>query len=184
GARVILCEEDFLLGGRLNGDRHNIDGKEGALWARQVADELASLPEVRLMARTTVFGVYDGNTFGALERVADHLREPGDHQPRQRLWKIVARRTVLAAGALERPIVFGGNDRPGVMLASAVRTYVNRFRVTPGQRTAIFTTCDDGWKTAFDLSDGDVDVPVIVDARREIPAALVSEASRRGLRLM
>ncbi|HEX8755760.1 MAG TPA: 2Fe-2S iron-sulfur cluster-binding protein, partial [Steroidobacteraceae bacterium] len=87
GARVILCEEDFLIGGRLNGDRHEIDGKGGALWARQAADELASFPEVRVMPRTTVFGAFDGNTFGALERVADHLREPPAHQPRQRLWK-------------------------------------------------------------------------------------------------
>ncbi|MGH8319050.1 MAG: sarcosine oxidase subunit alpha family protein [Steroidobacteraceae bacterium] len=184
GARVILCEEDFLLGGRLNGDRHEIDGKPGALWARQVADELASLPEAQVMTRTTIFGAYDGNTFGALERVADHLPVPGEHQPRQRLWKIVARRTVLAAGALERPIVFGGNDRPGVMLASAVRTYVNRFRVAPGRRTTVFTTCDDGWRTAFDLSDAHLEVPVIVDARREIPAALENQASRRGVRVM
>ena len=184
GARVILCDEDFLPGGRLNGDRHQIDGRSGALWAREVAAELASLPEVRVMTRTTVFGAYDGNTYGALERVADHLPVPVAHQVRQRLWKIVARRTVLAAGALERPIVFGGNDRPGVMLASAVRTYVNRFRVTPGRRTAVFTTCDDGWKTAFDLSDAHVDVPVIVEARRDIPAALKEEAARRGLRVM
>jgi methylglutamate dehydrogenase subunit C len=184
GARVILCDEDFLLGGRLHGDRQEIDGKTGALWARQVAEELAALPEVRVMTRTTVFGAYDGNTYGALERVADHLPLPGAHQARERLWKIVARRTVLAAGALERPIVFGGNDRPGVLLASAVRTYVNRFRVTPGHRTAVFTTCDDGWKTAFDLVDAHVDVPVIVDARRQIPATLANQAARRGLRVM
>ncbi|HEY6517053.1 MAG TPA: sarcosine oxidase subunit alpha family protein [Steroidobacteraceae bacterium] len=184
GARVILCDEDFVLGGRLNGDRHQIDGTAGALWARRIADELASLPEVRLMTRTTVFGAYDGDTFGVIERVADHLPVPTAHQPRQRLWKIVARRTVLATGALERPIVFGGNDRPCVMLASAVRTYVNRFRVTPGPRTAVFTTCDDGWKTAFDLIDAHVDVPVLVDARHEIPAALENRAARLGLRIM
>src|SRR6185312_2367581 len=184
GARVILCEEDFLPGGRLNGDRHEIDGRDGALWAREAAHELTSLPEVQVMTRTTVFGAYDGNTFGALERVTDHLREPGEHQPRQRLWKIVARHTVLASGALERPIVFGGNDRPGVMLASAVRTYVNRFRVTPGQRTAVFATCDDGWKTAFDHIDAHVEVPALIDARREIPAALENEARRRGMRVM
>ena len=184
GARVILCDEDFLLGGRLNGDRHQIGGQDGALWARQTSIELESLPEVRVMTRTTVFGAFDGNTFGALERVADHVLVPAAHQVRQRLWKIVARRTVLAAGALERPIVFGGNDRPGVMLAAAARTYVNRFRVTPGHRTVVFTTCDDGWKTAFDLGDAEVDVPVIVDARREVPARLGAEAARRGLRVM
>jgi sarcosine oxidase subunit alpha len=184
GARVILCDEDFLLGGRLNGDRHEIDGQSGALWARQIAAELASLPEVQVMTRTTLFGAYDGNTYGALERAADHLPMPAAHQARQRLWKIVARRTVLAAGALERPIVFGNNDRPGVMLASAVRTYVNRFRVRPGHRTAVFTTCDNGWRTAFDLVDAHVDVPAIIDARREIPAALESQATRLGLRVM
>ncbi len=184
GARVILCDEDFLPGGRLNGDRHEIDGTGGALWARQVIDELASFPEVRVMTRTTVFGAFDGNTFGALERVADHVPVPAAHQVRQRFWKIVARRTVLAAGALERPIVFGGNDRPGVMLASAVRTYLNRFRVAPGRRTAVFTTCDDGWKTAFDLIDAHVEVPVVVEARRQIPSAIQNEASRRGLRVM
>ena len=184
GARVILCDEDFLLGGRLNGDRCEVDGEDGALWAKRAADELASLADVRVMTRTTVFGAYDGNTFGALERVADHLLAPAAHQPRQRLWKIVARRTVLAAGGLERPIVFGGNDRPGVMLASALRTYVNRFRVTPGRRIAVFTTCDDGWKTAFDLLDAGVEVPVLIDARREIPASLGNEAIRRRIRLM
>ena len=184
GARVILCDEDFLPGGRLNGDRRQIEGEAGALWAARAAAELRSSAQVRLMTRTTVFGVYDGNTYGALERVSDHLRVPRAHQPRQRLWKIVARRTVLAAGALERSIVFGGNDRPGVMLASAVRTYVNRFRVTPGRRVGLFTTCDDGWKTALDLIDAGVEVPVIVDARREPPPALAAQAGRHGIEVL
>jgi sarcosine oxidase subunit alpha len=184
GARVILCDEDFLLGGRLNGDRHRIGGESGALWARRSEAELRSLPEVRLLTRTTVFGVYDGNTFAALERVSDHVPVPRPHQPRQRLWKIVARRAVLAAGALERSIVFGGNDRPGVMLASAVRTYVNRFRVAPGRRIAVFTACDDGWQTAFDLIEARLDVPVIVDARRDPPPALCAQARRLGVRIM
>jgi len=184
GARVLLCDEDFLPGGRLNGERREIDGQDGAQWARQVGAELAGLPGVRVMTRTTVFGAYDGGTYGALERVADHLPRPTPHQPRQRLWKIVARRTLLAAGALERPIVFGGNDRPGVMLASAVRTYVNRFRVAPGRRTAVFTTCDDGWTTAFDLLDAGVQVPVVVEARQQVSSVILNEASRRGLRIM
>ncbi len=184
GARVIVCDEDFLPGGRLNGDRHEIDGGPGALWAARTVAELRSLAEVRLMARTTVFGVYDGTTYGALERVSDHLPEPRRHQPRQRFWKIVARHAVLAAGALERPVVFGGNDRPGVMLASAVRTYVNRFCVTPGRRVGLFTTCDDGWKTAFDLVRARVEVPVIIEARQEVPAALSAQARRQGIEVL
>ena len=144
GARVILCDEDFILGGRLNGDRHVIDDLSGRDWAWRIESELRSMPNVRIMPRTTVFGAYDGGlsgarTYGALERVCDHLAVPAAHRPRQRLWKIIARQSVLAAGGVERPVVFGGNDRPGVMLASAVRTYVNRFGVAPGRRAAIFT---------------------------------------------
>ncbi len=188
GARVILCDEDFLLGGRLNGDRHEIDGVSGSHWVRSIESELRSLPEVRIMPRTTVFGAYDdglsgSRTYGALERVSDHLPVPPLHQPRQRLWKIMAKRTVLAAGAVERPIVFGGNDRPGVMLASAVRTYANRFGVAPGQRLAVFTSGDDGWKSAFDLHAAGVAVEAVIDARGEIPPALLGAAQRLQVRV-
>ena len=183
GARVLLCDEDFLLGGRLNGDRREIDGKSGSTWAREAASELESLPEVRVLPRTTVFGVYDGNTYGAIERVCDHLPNPPVHSPRQRYWKIVARRTVLATGAIERPIVFGGNDRPGVMMASAARTYRNRFGVAAGERVALFTAGDDAWKTAADLANAGVAVEAIIDARSEVSPALVSMAKRLGTRL-
>jgi sarcosine oxidase subunit alpha len=188
GARVILCDEDFILGGRLNGDRHEIDGLSGPDWVRSIEAELSSLPDVRIMPRTTVFGAYDDGlsgtrTYGALERVSDHLAVPPAHQPRQRLWKIMAKRTVLAAGAVERPIVFGGNDRPGVMLASAVRTYANRFGVAPGRRIAVFTSGDDGWKTAFDMHDAGIAVEAVVDARGEIPQALLDAAQRLRSRI-
>ena len=185
GARVILCDEDFLIGGRLNGESHEIEGMSGVVWAQRMLAELVVMPEVRVMSRTTVFGAYDGGTFAALERVADHLPVPSAGQPRQRLWKIVARQTVLATGAIERPLVFGGNDRPGVMLASAVRTYVHRYRVTPGRRVVVFTTCDDGWKTAFDLMRfAKVRVEAIIDARPAVDAALRDEARRFELRTL
>jgi sarcosine oxidase subunit alpha len=178
GARVILCDEDFLTGGRLNADRREIDAISGTQWARRTTAELEANPEVRVMRRTTVFGVYDSNTYGALERVADHLPMPPPGQPRQRLWRIVARQTVLAAGALERPIVFGGNDRPGVMMAGAVRTYLNRFRVSAGQRVALFTSTDEGWKTAIDLNAAGIEIAALIDAREEVAPALQSFAKR------
>jgi methylglutamate dehydrogenase subunit C len=184
GARVILCEDDFRLGGRLLCERHQIDGRPGTGWARDVEDELASLPEVRILRRTQVFGVYDGGTYGAVERVCDHLPTPPDHQPRQRLWRIVAKRAVNAMGALERPIVFGGNDRPGVMMASAVRTYVNRFAVAPGRTVAVFTTTDDGWTTASDLAAAGVSVAAVIDPRRDVADALLQLAAKSGARLI
>jgi methylglutamate dehydrogenase subunit C len=189
GARVILCDEDFILGGRLNHDRHEIDGTSGSHWARRTEAELASMSAVRLMRRTTVFGAYDGGlsgaqTFGALERVADHLPVPPQHQPRQRLWRIVARRAILACGAIERPIVFGGNDRPGVMMASAVRAYLNRFAVAAGRRIALFTASDDGWKTAADLAAVGVELEAIVDARSEVAPRLLEQAQRWKTRVL
>jgi len=188
GARVILCDEDFLLGGRLNGERHEIDGVSGPAWTRQVEAELLAHPEARILRRTTVFGVYDGgmsgtHTFAALERVSDHLAIPPLHQSRQRFWRIIAKRTVLAAGAVERPIVFGGNDRPGVMMASAVRTYVNRFGVIPGPQAALFTTSDDGWKTAFDLAAAGGGLAAIIDARSVVSPALTEAAKRLDTRV-
>jgi methylglutamate dehydrogenase subunit C len=165
GARVILCNEDFELGGRLLSERREIDGRSAAEWLADALAELRNVPEVKLMPRTTVFGLYDHGTFGALERVADHLPMPPSWQPRQRMWHIVARRAVLAAGAIERPLVFGGNDRPGVMLAGAVRAYINRFGVAPGRTAVVVTTGDDAWCTVSDLAAAGVQVAAVVDER-------------------
>jgi sarcosine oxidase subunit alpha len=167
GARVILAEEDFALGGRLLGETAQIDGIATAAWAAQAEAELRTLPNVRILARTAVFGAYDGE-YGAVEKVSDHLIEPAPFMPRQRLWKIVAKQCILAAGAQERPLVFPGNDRPGIMLASALRTYLHRFGVTAGKRVAIFTTGDDGWRSAADLRMAGVEIAAVIDARNEV----------------
>ncbi len=181
GARVILADEDFQLGGRLLSETDVIDGKPAAVWAQEKVAELAALDNVRLMPRTTVFGVYDQGTYGAVERVNDHLAAPPPFEPRQRGWRIVAKRAVLAAGAIERPLAFANNDRPGVMLASAVRTYVTRFGVAPGNRAVVFTTGDDGWRTAQALAEAGVDVAAVVDPREQTPP-LQSDPPRAILR--
>ncbi|RKF14129.1 sarcosine oxidase subunit alpha family protein [Roseovarius spongiae] len=164
GARVILADEDFRMGGRLNAETLAVDDMPGSAWTEAALAELRAMPNVRLMTRTTIYGAYDHGVYGALERVTDHLPDPGV-KPRQVLWRIYSRRAVLAAGATERPIAFGNNDRPGIMLAGAVRTYVNRYGVTPGQTMAVFTNNDDGWRTAADLAAKGVDVRAIVDTR-------------------
>jgi sarcosine oxidase subunit alpha len=174
GARVIICEEDFMFGGRLLSERQEIDGLMGAAWVGSTLAELGSFLEVRLMSRTTVFGCYDHGVYGAVERVSDHRVTPTPHQPRQRLWRIVAKSSVLAAGAVERAIVFGGNDRPGVMMGAAVRTYANRFSVATGRRILVFTNNDDGWRTARDLRMHGIEVAAVVDPR---PASALSDRS-------
>ena len=183
GARVILAEEDARLGGRLLAERILLDDRPALDWVRRTEAELAALPEVRILRRTSVFGVYDGGTYGALERVSDHLPVPLEGRPRQRLWRIVARRCVLAAGAIERPVAFAGNDRPGVMLAGAVRSYLNRFGVTPGRRAVVFANNDDAMRTIADLHDAGIAVRAVVDSRAAPPDDVRRAAAAAGARL-
>jgi heterotetrameric sarcosine oxidase alpha subunit len=178
GLRVILADEDFRWGGRLLSERHLINDAPASQWATAAAAELEALPNVKLLSRTAIFGVYDGCEYGAVERVSDHLSQAPAGAPRQRLWKIIARRAILASGALERPLMFGGNDRPGVMTASAVSTYLNRFAAAPGRRALVFTTSDSGWASAKDLLDAGVELLAVVDPRLDAPP--VAEALRKA----
>ncbi|MBL8566390.1 MAG: sarcosine oxidase subunit alpha family protein [Hyphomicrobiaceae bacterium] len=182
GARVVLADESFALGGRLLAERRTIDQMSGVEWCSSMTNELAAYDNVRLLPRTTVFGAYDSGTYGAVERVSDHVAVPPDGTPRQRLWRIVAKRTIVTAGATERPIVFGNNDRPGVMLAGAVRTYINRFGVAPGRRTVVFANNDDGCATIADLAAAGIDVAALVDTRSATPRHIADLAARLGVR--
>ena len=165
GARVILADEDFRMGGRLNAETLDVGGMNGAAWAAGAVAELASLPNVRLMARTTVIGAFDHGIYSAVERVSDHLLVPMPGKPRQTLWRIYSRRALLTGGATERPIAFENNDRPGIILAGSLRAYANRWGVTAGDRVAVFANNDDGLRTARDLQAKGVDVVAVIDNR-------------------
>ncbi len=178
GLRVILADEDFTPGGRLNAETYAVDDQPGATWAAAVTAELQAMDNVRLMTRTTVYGAYDHGVYGALERKTDHLAN-ANGKPRQVLWRLYTKRALLTAGSTERSIAFGNNDRPGVMLAGAVRTYVNRFGVAPGKKVAIFTNNDDGLRTADDLRAKGVDITRIIDARQG--DNVVNTVGRKGL---
>jgi heterotetrameric sarcosine oxidase alpha subunit len=174
GARVILADEGQRFGGRLNAERITLDGLSGSDWAARAVAELEALPNVSLYPRTTVTGLFDHGVFGALERVADHKPAPAAYEPRLRYLKIRAKRTLLASGAIERPIAFPGNDRPGVMSASALRAYLNRFAATPGGRVVVFTASDDGWRTAHDVLAAGLSLEAVVDSRAEVAPALLA----------
>jgi sarcosine oxidase subunit alpha len=168
GARVILADEDFRSGGRLNSETLAVDGMSGADWAAQATAELSAMDNVRLMTRTTIYGAYDHGIYGALERCTDHLAS-SNGKPRQILWRIYSKRAILTAGATERPIAFGNNDRPGIMMAGAVRTYVNRFGAAPGKRVGVFTNNDDGWRTVADLQAKGIEIAAVIDSRDQPP---------------
>ena len=163
GKDVIIADEDTRLGGRLLADAQAIDGVPGADWAGEMQAKLAAMNNVRIMTRTTVTGAYDQGTYGALETPA-----MGGAGPRGCFWRIVAKDTVLCAGALERPIAFPNNDRPGIMMASAVRAYVNRWNVAPGKNVAIFCNNDDAHRTASDLIQAGVNVVALIDSRSDV----------------
>ncbi len=167
GARVIIAEQDSEFGGSLLYENHKIDGKPAMAWVDAVVAELRAMPEVKMLKYTTIAGYYDYNFLTALERVSDHLPPNDDNiKPRQRFWKIRAKQVILAQGAFERPMVFGDNDRPGVMLASSLRHYINRYAVLPGKKTIVFCNNDSAYLTALAvfLAGGDVE---IVDIREK-----------------
>jgi sarcosine oxidase subunit alpha len=175
GARVILAEQDFELGGGL------LVEPACEAWRTEMLRALAALAEIRLLPRTTVFGFYDHNVLGAVERVADHLPEPPPHVARQRYWTIRAKEVVLATGAVERLIAFPGNDRPGVMLASAAETYARRFGVAAGHRAVVFTNNDWAYYAAFALKQTGIEIAEIVDVRPETTKAIA--AHHHGIHL-
>ncbi len=189
GARVILVDEQPELGGSLlsePADGLTIDGKPAADWRAATLAALAGKGEIRLLPRTTTFGYYHGNYVGMLERVSDHLPPgtAGEGTPRQRFWKVRAKQIVLATGAIERPLVFAENDRPGIMLAGAVRTFVNRYGVLPGRRVAIVTNNDSAYRTALDLAARGAKVAAIVDVRPEPSGSLLQQAARLGIEIL
>jgi heterotetrameric sarcosine oxidase alpha subunit len=166
GADVILCTEESQFGGRLLHEMEEVDHHPGHAWSLAIAAELATLQNVRLMPRTTVTGAYDQGTYGALERVTRHMHK-GDGAPVECFWRIAAKRTVLCAGAMERHIAFRDNDRPGVMMAGALRAYLNRWGVSPGARVAVFGNNDDAHRTARDMAAAGLRVMALIDSRHD-----------------
>ena len=185
GARVILCEQAPRLGGRLRWDGHQVDGLLANEWIANAVAALQRLPETEIRTRTTAIGYFDHNAVTLLERVTDHLGPNAPVQlPRQRLWQVRASQVILATGAIERPLVFPGNDRPGVMLAAAVREYLGTYAVRAGSRALIFTNNDDAYRTAHALLDAHAEVAAIVDVRRNPPDEVVTAVRARNVRVL
>ena len=174
GARVILCEEGPILGGAL--DLEDRIGEEPAGdWLFGTTSALAGLDNVRRLTRVSVYGYYDDNVLGATEELAQNGKAT-----RKRHWRIEAKRVVLATGALERPFVFPGNDRPGVMLSGAALAYARRYGVAVGNDLVVFTNNDSGWRRASALARVGVPVRAVVDPRPEAPSMHVAELAETG----
>ena len=179
GKRVILCETSAAFGGTANWA-----GSDQAGFAETLIADLGSNPNVTLLPRTTVWGCYDGNTFASLERVSDHKKNPGPGEPRHRHWVIRANHVVLATGALERSLVFPGNDRPGVMLASAARRFAGEYGVLPGSRMVVLTNNDSAYEAAAGLRERDALITTIVDVRPTVSDWALAQAKEAGAEVL
>jgi sarcosine oxidase subunit alpha len=176
GARVIVADEQPEFGGSLLASRESIGDKPVARWLADVIDELAEFEDVTMLVNSTVFGYHDHNFLTIAEQSDDHVR--------QRLWRVRAKQVVLAQGAFERPLAFCNNDRPGVMLASAVSTYINRYAVLPGTRAIVFTNNDSAYRTAIELHRNGAEVGAIVDSRQEGAGAIADVVDKAGIPIL
>jgi sarcosine oxidase, subunit alpha len=182
GARVILCDEQPEFGGSLLAETTAlIENQPAAGWAERAAARLAQNPRVTLLARTTAFGYFPHNLLGLNQQLSDHRAGPRPQELRERLWQVRARSVVLATGAIERPLVFPGNDRPGILLAGAGRIFLNRYAVRVGSCAVIVTAGDDAYQTALDLQAAGVVIAGIADLRSAPDGALPQAARGAGI---
>ena len=182
GARVILAEDKPRFGGSLLTDEVTIGNKKGKDWADETISQLKSMPNVIVKNRSQVFGYYDHNMMVMFERTKDHIENPTEFTPRQRLWYIRAKEVIVSTGSIERPLVFGNNDRPGIMLASAAKEYMKVYGVLVGKKPIIFTNNDSAYDTAIEFKKNGID-PLVVDIRANSKSSVVQEAKNLNINI-
>ena len=181
GLKVVVVDENPEAGGTLLSEpQAEISGRPAWDWLAAEVAELEALG-VTIMTRTTAIGYYHQNMIGLVQKLTDHLPKLPDDTPRERMWRVRAGQVVLAQGALEKPLVFHGNDRPGVMLAGSAQTFLNRYGVLVGKSPVVLTSHDSAWYAAFDLADAGAKVQAIVDTREGVREELQAEARKRNI---
>ena len=181
GAKVLLLEQKNSWGGRAPVDDVLINNKNSEEWINDALAELESMPNVTLKNRTMGAGVYDHGWVTGYESLTDHM--PSKKGPRQRLWRIRAKRILTTTGAIERPLSFAGNDLPGVMLAGSVRDYIVDFGTSCGDIMVLATNNDDGYRTAIKQFEVGLKVAIILDARTDANGELPNKARELGIRV-
>jgi len=182
GAKVILAEDKPRYGGTLLTDDVTIDNLSGKDWSEKIISELKEMPNVIVKNRSQVFGYYDHNMMVMFERTGDHLEKKPKYTPRQRLWYIRAKEVLLSTGSIERPIVFGNNDTPGVFLSAAAKEYMKVYGVLIGKKPIIFTNNDSGYETAIEFKKNGVN-PIVLDTREDQNSELINEAKDLDIKI-
>ena len=182
GAKVILAEDKPRFGGSLLTDEVTIDNLSGKAWTDKIITELKKMPNVIVKNRSQVFGYYDHNMTVMNERTGDHLKDKPKYTPRQRLWYIRAKEVLLSTGSIERPIVFGNNDTPGIFLSAAAKEYIKVYGVIVGKKPLIFTNNDSAYETALEFKKQGID-PIILDTREEHSSELIDSVKNQNIKI-
>jgi len=182
GAKIILAEDKPRFGGSLLTSDVTIGNQSGDEWANKIISELKSMPNVIVKNRSQVFGYYDHNMLVMSERVSDHLPKSEKYTPKQRLWYIRAKEVIISSGSIERPLVFGNNDTPGVMLSSAAKEYMKVYGVLVGKNPIVFTNNDSGYETAIEFKKNGID-PLVLDTRKSPDSEIIKEAKELNIKI-
>tara|TARA_B100000579_G_scaffold24389_1_gene17171 strand:- start:1951 stop:4947 length:2997 start_codon:yes stop_codon:yes gene_type:complete len=182
GAKVILAEDKPRFGGSLLTSEVSIGNQSGDEWAKKIISELKSMPNVTLKNRSQVFGYYDHNMLVMSERISEHLARTKKYTPKQRLWYIRAKEVLISSGSIERPLVFGNNDAPGVMLSSAAKEYLKIYGVLVGKKPLVFTNNDSGYETAIEFKKKGID-SIVLDTRKDSNSEIINEAKSLNIHI-
>ena len=185
--KTLLLDEKNELGGSTiyeNNESNKIDNKISSEWLKKEIEELKNIKNLEIKTRTSVAAYHQYNYLLARENLTDHLeKKDKTNKIRQRLLKIRAKKVILATGALERPMVFNNNDRPGIMLSSAIKKYSDFYGVACGSKIVFFTNNDSAYESALSLNDKGIKVEAIVDIRKQSETNLEKRVIDAGIKI-
>jgi len=185
--KTLLLEEKNEIGGSTiyqNSDFFKIQNKKSSDWLKNEINEIKKLSNLEIKTRTSVAAFHDYNYLLARENLTDHLnKEEKKNKIRQRLLKIRAKNVIIATGSIERPLIFNNNDRPGIMLSSAVKKYADYYGVVCGKKNVLFTNNDSAYESAISLSKKGLNVESIIDIREKSDSELVKEVEKIGIKI-
>lgn len=175
---VIIVDEQNELGGTLLASSEIINGQDASVFLKDTLSTLGNCPNISVMSKSTAFGLYDDNFIAVVERKQENYHLTSNNIARERLHCIRATHVILATGAIERPLVFSNNDKPGVILAGSISTYIHRYAVMPGKTFIIFTSNDSAYQTALDIVNAGGSVAAIIDSRHDAKSELIDRTNK------
>ena len=188
GLNTILIDDKNCLGGSTiyqEDDCFKINNDYSNKWLKKEIDNFKNYPNLLIKKRTSLAAFHGYNYLLAKENLTDHLgANERKNKIRQRLWKIRAKKVVIATGSIERPLIFNNNDRPGILLSSSIKKYIDFFGVKSGNEISLFTNNDSAYETAISLNKSGVKVNTIIDIRENSTSSLVKKVQKIGINIL